>query len=79
MNCTIVLNAVCFFSKCVPVLAKHRKTIVLVFPVMMSVMTTDAFDSCEKVIQELRRQIIWGFLCKKPHRDEKQVVHLTCV
>lgn len=43
-------------------------------------MTTDAFNSCEKVIQELKRQKKLGFLCEKEHLNEwKGIVNLTCV
>lgn len=59
------LRASMFFSKYFTVLTRDRKKIILVFPEMMSIVTTDAFNSCEKVIQELKRQLILGLLCKK--------------
>lgn len=40
------------------VLTGDRRRTVLVFPVMMSMMTANAFNSCEKVIQELKAQIM---------------------
>lgn len=55
------------------VLTADRRSTVLVFPVIMSMMTTNAFNSREKMIEELKAQIRLGFNLKKKHLNDCDV------